>query len=319
VWDRPSPEDCLGSLVSLPGLWSPEAECLLRSLSSRVLWRHAGYLLDQSLSVFSGVLHVVWENNHVQRRARASPINKVPRKRTKRGCRRRWWISMARKRATQQFGDLLAWLPACIGGGSTRPLASFRSLLVVRCRSPVAKPRISFDVSRDPGDGDVGPTASFSFPNALMSFSQPSQFCSQSFCQIRSIASTLAALCARTKYRHVVQKGILLVVTNEAHVPVQVSNAMNVSPKKTPPVLPGDRTDLSGLLLWRAVHVLRLALCSLQPAPITDWLNNRDKGLRIYCFTGEPSGAQTTNHVVVVVKADLNFQLGPDPNPRQAK
>lgn len=58
AWDDSSLGGCRGSSCLFRGSGCRRHKCLFRS-SSRVLWRHAGHLLDRS-SRFSGALHVVW-------------------------------------------------------------------------------------------------------------------------------------------------------------------------------------------------------------------------------------------------------------------
>lgn len=74
AWDDSSPGGCRGSLVSLPGLWLSEAQCLFRS-NSRVLWRHAGHLLDR-FSLFSGALHVVWRAESMEAMRNDVPVRR---------------------------------------------------------------------------------------------------------------------------------------------------------------------------------------------------------------------------------------------------
>lgn len=74
AWDDSSLGGCRGSLVSLPGLWLSAAQCLFRS-SSRVLWRHAGHLLDR-FSLFSGALHVVWRAESMEAMRSDVPVRR---------------------------------------------------------------------------------------------------------------------------------------------------------------------------------------------------------------------------------------------------
>lgn len=64
-----------------------------------------------------------------------------------------------------------------------------------------------------PGTGTWGQRRCLLVPNALMSFSRSCH-----------LSNSIDCICLHfafgTKHRHVVQKGILFVVTNEAHVPV---------------------------------------------------------------------------------------------------
>lgn len=152
-------------------------------------------------------------------------------------------------------------------------------------RSPVAKARISFDASRDPGDGDVGPTAMSAFsqrPDVIftaMSFVQFDRLHLPAFC-VRDQASA----CRSQGYplrRH--QRGTC---TGTLTLDADVDRSTLMPPrlgstkkrrchdrrrKPKPdleqwpprgPVLPGDTLHSKQ---WRAVHVPRLALCSLQP------------------------------------------------------
>lgn len=111
---------------------------------SRVLWRHAGHLFLSLL--FVGLPDVVGVKSMEAMR------NDVP-------VHRRSAISReeemaGKKRATGDPRGLLFSSSVDSARGSTRPLASLFALLVVGRRSPVAKARISFDASRDPGDRD---------------------------------------------------------------------------------------------------------------------------------------------------------------------
>jgi hypothetical protein len=77
-------------------------------------------------------------------------------------------------------------------------------------------------VSRDPGDRDVG-------ANGVVFFAQRPDVIFAAMLFLRPVILSNSIDCiwlhyvSGPKYRHVVQKGILFVVINEAHVPVQVS------------------------------------------------------------------------------------------------